>query len=45
MRITEVLEVGSLGTGTGTRSRMDVDLVLFCPGMYAVARRSFNQKE
>ena len=31
IRVSEVLEFGSHGSGTTTRSRLDVDLVLFSP--------------
>ena len=30
--MSEVLELGSLGTETLTHSRMDVDLILYSPG-------------
>ena len=32
VRVTEVVEFGSLGSGTSTSSRMDVDLIVYSPG-------------
>lgn len=34
MRILEVMQFGSLGSGTSTRSRSDVDLILLSPGKW-----------
>ena len=32
MRVSEIVEFGSMGTGTTTRSRQDVDLIVFSQG-------------
>lgn len=43
LRITEVLEVGSVGMGTATRSRMDVDLVLYSPDLPRTGQEAWVQ--
>ena len=42
MRVSEVVEFGSLGSGTSTSSRMDVDLIVYSPGVYNVVAAMVN---
>ena len=42
MRVTEVVEFGSLGSGTSTSSRMDVDLIVYSPGECNVVAAMVN---